>query len=76
MKSSSRSHFALRLVVIAVLFALGLVLPVRARAAQLSNTYVLTVATDRPDAIYHQGETVTFNLKLLQDGQPVDDVVV
>ena len=32
--------------------------------------YVLSVTTDRPDAIYHQGEPVTFNILLEDNKQP------
>jgi len=44
--------------------------------ASASTNYTLSVTTDRPDAIYKQGETVTFTIKLLLDKQPVDDAMV
>ncbi|CAM3019853.1 acetylxylan esterase [Rariglobus hedericola] len=34
--------------------------------------YVLSVETDRKDAIYRQGETVTFNVELQQNQKPAD----
>jgi len=40
--------------------------------ASASTNYTLSVTADRPDAIYKQGETVTFTIKLLLDKQPVD----
>lgn len=43
-----------------------------AQAAEPSTNYVLSVSTDRPDAIYKQGETVTFTVKLQLDNQPVN----
>ncbi len=33
---------------------------------------VLTAATERADALYRRGETVTFLVKLVRDGQPVE----
>jgi cephalosporin-C deacetylase-like acetyl esterase len=44
--------------------------------ASASTNYTLSVTADRPDAIYKQGETVTFKIKLLLDKQPVDDAQV
>ncbi len=44
--------------------------------ASASTNYTLSVTSDRPDAIYKQGETVTFTIKLLLDTQPVDDAQV
>ena len=35
--------------------------------------YVLTAQTDRPDALYHPGETVTFNIVLEQNKQPAKE---
>jgi len=37
--------------------------------------YVLTVATDRADALYKQGEKVTFNIEVQQQQQPADGSV-
>jgi cephalosporin-C deacetylase-like acetyl esterase len=44
--------------------------------ANASTNYTLTVTADRPSAIYKRGETVTFNIKLLLDKQPVNDAEV
>lgn len=33
---------------------------------------VLSVGTDRPDALYRKGEAATFNIRLEQDGKPLD----
>ena len=44
--------------------------------ASASTNYVLSVNADRPDAIYKQGETVTFTITLLLDQQPVDGATV
>ena len=44
--------------------------------ASASTNYTLSVTADRPDAIYKQGETVTFTIKLLLDKQPVDNAQV
>ena len=38
--------------------------------------YVLTVETDRPDAMYHKGETVTFNIEVQDNKQPAKDGAV
>ncbi len=38
--------------------------------------YTLSVTADRPDAIYRQGETVMFTLKLQLDQQPVEGAEV
>ena len=51
-------------------------LPVLAQSAKTSSKYSLAVTTDRHDAIYRQGETVTFTLKLIHDKQPVDGAEV
>ena len=50
---------------------LTLLLLVSTRAGAGTN-YTLSVTADRPDAIYQQGETVTFTIKLQLDKQPVD----
>jgi cephalosporin-C deacetylase len=47
-----------------------------AQAERPSTNYALIVQTDRADAIYRQGETVTFNVKLLLDQRPVTDAEV
>ena len=41
-----------------------------------STNYLFSVATERADAIYKRGETVTFNVKLLLDQQPVNNAEV
>ena len=41
-----------------------------------STNYVLKVTTDRTDALYKQGETVTFKLELTLDRKPVADAEV
>lgn len=62
--------------VLAVLLlgAPGLV-PTSVRAAEQKNAEatprdVLSAATDRPDALYQRGDTVTFLIELKHDGQP------
>lgn len=49
---------------------------VPAQDAKPSTNYVLKVTTDRPDALYKQGETVTFKLELTLDKKPVADAEV
>ncbi|MCX6897459.1 MAG: acetylxylan esterase [Verrucomicrobia bacterium] len=44
--------------------------------ASASTNYTLSVTADRPDAIYKQGEIVTFTIKLQLDKQPVDGAQV
>ena len=48
----------------------------RTWAAQAPAKYSLTVSTDRPDALYRQGQKVAFKIRLLLDGQPAQDVEV
>lgn len=48
----------------------------RAQAAQTPARYSLTVSTDRPDALYREGQKVGFRVRLLLDGQPVRDAEV
>ncbi len=38
--------------------------------------YVVSVETDKPDAIYHKGDTVTFNIQLLHNQQPATEGTV
>jgi cephalosporin-C deacetylase-like acetyl esterase len=47
-----------------------------AQDAKPSTNYVLKVTTDRADALYKQGETVTFQVELALDKQPVADAEV
>ena len=48
----------------------------RAQAEQGSTNYLLSVSTERADAIYHKGEKVTFKIRLLLDQQPLNDAEV
>ena len=66
----------MRLGAVALLPALGCAVPVCAPAAQPSTDYVLTVSASRADAIYRQGETVDFTIRLLHGGHAVDDAEV
>ncbi len=61
---------------VALPILIGLASPAGAQPANDSTNYVLTVGADRPDAMYRQGETVTFTIKLLRDQQPADDAEV
>lgn len=54
---------------------LTLLLLVSTRAGAGGN-YALSVTADRPDALYRQGEVVTFTIKLQLDAQPVDGAEV
>jgi cephalosporin-C deacetylase len=47
-----------------------------AQTEKSSTNYSLTVSPSRPDAIYRQGEEVTFVIKLLLDQQPVKNAKV
>ena len=40
------------------------------------SRYVLAVSSERPEALYHQGEPVTFRIRLELDGRPVRDADV
>lgn len=51
-------------------------LSVPAQDAKPSTNYVLKVTTDRADALYKQGETVTFKVELTLDKKPVADAEV
>ena len=48
----------------------------RARAEQASTNYLLTVSTERTNALYHRGEAVAFKISLLLDQQPINDTEV
>jgi cephalosporin-C deacetylase len=48
----------------------------RARAAEASTNYSLTVRTARPDAIYRKGQEVVFTIRLGLDQQPVKEADV
>lgn len=72
-----KCHLFLRGAAVAVLAsALVCATSVRVQAAAPSTNYVLSVAPDRADAIYKQGETVTFALTLLHDNRPVTNAEV
>ena len=47
--------------------------PVKKEAPKIEN-YSLRIATDKPDAIYKKGETVTFTAELLKDGKPAPEL--
>jgi cephalosporin-C deacetylase len=49
---------------------------VSAQDARPSTNYVVKVTTDRADALYQAGETVTFKVELTLDKQPVADAEV
>lgn len=49
----------------------GAVAGVAAETVKPANGLSLSVLTDRPDALYHKGEVVTFNINLQSAGQPV-----
>jgi len=74
MKSSCL--FPVRLLAATLLLVFGGAVAGPVSAAQSSNSLVLTVSTDRADAIYRQGETVKFTIQLLRDGKPADDAEV
>lgn len=65
-----KSAFARPLHLAAILFAT--VAPVGAQETKPSTNYVLNVNADRPDALYKQGETVSFHVTLELDKQPVN----
>lgn len=48
----------------------------KGKAKAATTPYQLTVTTDRSDALYSVGDTVTFRIKLTRDGQPVDTAEV
>ncbi|MBI5385728.1 MAG: acetylxylan esterase [Verrucomicrobia bacterium] len=47
-----------------------------AQSAKPSTNYALTVRAERAEALYRQGETVAFKIKLLLDQQPLSDAEV
>jgi cephalosporin-C deacetylase-like acetyl esterase len=57
---------------LAAILAVGASTVLRAQPELASTNYLLTVSTERPDAIYHQGEEVLFQIKLLLDQKPLD----
>ncbi|MDP1592282.1 MAG: acetylxylan esterase, partial [Prosthecobacter sp.] len=54
------------------IFASALVLAATSLLAQ-TPALTLKAATDRPDALYKAGETVTFTIEVTQDGKPMAD---
>lgn len=54
----------------------GTFLNLTAQETKPATNYVLTVEADRPAALYKQGETVTFNVALQSEKQPVNEVEV
>jgi cephalosporin-C deacetylase-like acetyl esterase len=48
----------------------------RAQADQGSTNYLLTVSTERANPIYHKGEKVAFEIRLLLDHQPLNGAEV
>src|SRR5258705_7806889 len=46
------------------------------QAVATNSDYVLSVALDRPDAMYHRGDTVIYTIKLLHDDKPASDAEV
>lgn len=54
-------------------FLLSLFLPLCVCHAQQAPEILIKVATDRADALYKAGETVTFNIEVSQDKKPMAD---
>lgn len=63
-------HLVRRLLLLALLVP---ALSAAAQDAKTSTNYFLKVTTDRADALYKSGETVTFKLELSLDKQPVKE---
>ena len=60
----------------ALLLTLPVVCPGQQPPAKAPPEYQFTVNTDRPDAIYHVGETVTFHVTLAHGPQPAGDETI
>lgn len=58
-----------------LLFTLALSLFAAQKNKAVSD-YQLTVAADRKEAVYRQGDTITFRIQLAHKGQPLDGVEV
>lgn len=58
------------------LFVAALVSTAQAKDTRPPSEYKLTIETDRPEAFYHQGETVRFNVSLTFQDQPVSNAAV
>jgi cephalosporin-C deacetylase-like acetyl esterase len=56
--------------------ALAFVSSPRAAETAKQSKHVLAVTTDRPDALYRRGETVTFIARLEEEGKPVDGAFI
>lgn len=70
-------HSMIRSSVLAALMLCGTALPLTAQEKEpikkeepKIENYSLRIATDKPDAIYKKGETITFTAELLKDGKP------
>jgi len=70
MKWHPQSWIRLPLFVAGLLVAISS--PPRAAAEDSPPRYALTVRAERPEAIYRQGEMVTFQLRLVLEDQPVE----
>ena len=67
-----------RRILVSLFFIFGL-FAARVFAADASialSRYVLAVSSERPEALHHQGEPVTFRIRLELDGRPVRDAEV
>jgi cephalosporin-C deacetylase len=64
-----------RLVALAVCVVMSVAVSF-AQAARQPSGPVLSISTDRPDAIYQKGETVTFTVQLTDQGKPVPEAEV
>jgi cephalosporin-C deacetylase-like acetyl esterase len=58
------------------LFAPALALAASSWDGKTPAEYIVAVETDRPDALYHQGEKVTFKIELKHGAEPADGQVV
>ncbi len=70
-------HSMIRSSVLAALMLCGTALPLTAQEKEpikkeepKIENYSLRITTDKPDAIYKKGETITFTAELLKDGKP------
>jgi hypothetical protein len=64
------------LVVVALLVCLASQVVTSIGAEASSGALVLKVVTDKPDALYQVGATVTFNVSLTEGGKPASDAEV
>ncbi|MGV3754962.1 MAG: acetylxylan esterase [Verrucomicrobiota bacterium] len=70
-----KSMFA-RSLGLAAILCTGSLFNLSAQETKPATNYVLSVSADRPDALYKKGETVSFQVALALDKQPVSDVEV